>query len=266
MSASPYSLARAFVGVTARCTRSVSFSVLFKIEGNQLLCVRLSQPSRATRLAAPNVPFRNCLRSIARSCFMACSFMLMLHNKPSGHHGTDVVEESRQDYLQYVNDDKPDEGKTGDKVNGPRRLPSTEDREQPRERRIDRWRHCQARQDDQRRHHKQNPYIGQFLQDIVSLGFITFGMPEDNVIFDSLANVTQVLAARSQVARDMSADQCIGREEQAIDNEEPGEEHVPLPSHRQISGARNGSPSREGTARAIRIAEDSCRIELVAQD
>src|SRR5207247_76012 len=175
MSASPYSLARAFVGVTARCTRSVSFSVLFKIEGNQLLCVKLSQPARATRLAAPNVPFRNCLRSMARSCFMARSFMLP--DKPSGHHRPDVVEESCQDHLQHMNHNEPDEGKTGDKVNRPCRLPSTEDREEPGERRIDGGRHREARQDDQRRHHKQNSYIGYFLQYVVPLGFIACRMP-----------------------------------------------------------------------------------------
>src|SRR4029077_6450282 len=106
MSASPYSLARAFVGVTARCTRSVSFSVLFKIDGNQLPCVRLSQPTRATRLAAPNVPFRNCLRFMARSCFMAFSFVLPFHDNPSGDHRPHVIEKSCQHDLHDVNDDK----------------------------------------------------------------------------------------------------------------------------------------------------------------
>src|SRR6185295_15899581 len=107
MSASPYSLARAFAGVTVRCTRSVSFSVLLKIEGNQLPCDRLSQPARATRLAAPNVPFRNCLRSFARSCFMAYSSLLMLHDKPPRHHRPDVVEESCQDHFHHMNHNEP---------------------------------------------------------------------------------------------------------------------------------------------------------------
>jgi len=73
-----------------------------------------------------------------------CAFMLhglllhvMLHDKPSGHHGRMLLK-NPSDYLQYVNDDEPDEGKTGDKVNRPRRLPSTEIVEQPGERRIDR--------------------------------------------------------------------------------------------------------------------------------
>src|SRR6185436_10452705 len=178
MSASPYSLARAFVGVTARWTRSVSFSVLCKIEGNQLLSVRLSQPASATRLAAPNAPFRNCLRSIARSYFMTLSFMLMFHDEPSRHHRPDVVEESCQDHLHHMHHNEPDEGKTGNKVNRPGRLPSTEDREQPGERRVDRRRHREPRQDDQRRHHKENDYIGEFLQHIISLGGLHLWMLE----------------------------------------------------------------------------------------
>src|SRR6185295_19087315 len=133
MSASPYSLARAFVGVTARCTRSVSCSVLFKIEGNQLLCVRLSQPARATRLAAPNVPFRNCLLFIARSCFMACSFVLPFHDEPSGDHRPHVIEKSCEHDFYNVNDDEAHEWETGDEMNCPCPLAPAEDREQPRE-------------------------------------------------------------------------------------------------------------------------------------
>src|ERR1043165_5686729 len=212
MSASPYSLARAFVGVTARWTRSVSFSVLCKIEGNQLLCVRLSQPARATRLAAPNAPLRNCRRSIARSCFMARSFLLVLYHAPSRHHRPDVIEESRQNYFDDMHHNEPDKGKTGDEVNRPGCLPSTEDREQPRERRINRRRHREARQDDQRRHHKKNYDIGEFLQDVIPLGFIPFRLPENHVIFDRLADATEVLVGRSQIARDMPTEQGVGGE------------------------------------------------------
>ena len=72
MSASPYSLASASRGVTTRCTASVNHSVLLRMSGNQLLCVRLSQPDSATRLAAPTVPFKNCL------LFMACLGWIMI--------------------------------------------------------------------------------------------------------------------------------------------------------------------------------------------
>src|SRR4029079_5443501 len=50
------------------------------------------------------------------------------------------------------------------------------------------------------------------------------------------------------------------------DDKQPGEEQVPLPSHPQKFVARNGRPSRKGTARSIRIAENSRGIELVGQD
>src|ERR1041384_273474 len=266
MSASPYSFASALAGVMARCVRSVSFSALFRIEGNQLLCVRLSQPARATRLAAPNVPFRNCRRSIARSCFMVCSFMFVLHDKPPCDHRPNVVEETCQNHFDHVNDDKPDKGKTRNKVNRPRGLAPPEDREQPGERRIDRGRHREARQNNQWRRHKQHDDIREFLQHVVPFGLIPSGMSEDNMIFYGLADATEVLDSRSQVTGDMAAAQRIGREEQAIDDEKPGKKQVPLPSHRQNLGARNGRPSREGTTRAVRVAEDSCGIELVAQD
>src|SRR4029078_829983 len=109
MSPSPYSFARAFVGVMARCTPSVNFSALLKIEGNQVPWDRLSQPGRAMRLTAPNVPFRNCLRSITRSYFMALSFMLMLHDEPPSHHRANIVIEPGQDHFRYMNHDKSDE-------------------------------------------------------------------------------------------------------------------------------------------------------------
>lgn len=45
--------------VINRCIASISRLALLRMGGNQLFCVRLSQPERATRLAVPNVPFRN---------------------------------------------------------------------------------------------------------------------------------------------------------------------------------------------------------------
>mgnify|MGYP006955966420 FL=1 len=168
----------------------------------------------------------------------------MLYDKPPRHHRPDVVEESGQDHFHRMNHNKSDEGKTGNKMNRPRRLPPTEHREQPGERRIDRRRHRKARQNNQWCRHKQNHDIGEFLQHILPLGLISFGMPGDDVIFDCLAGW-------SPIARGMPADQRIGRKEQAIEDKEPRKEQVLLPSHRQNFGARSSRPRREGPALAI---------------
>src|SRR5262245_3241761 len=125
-SASVYSFASALAGVIARCARSVSFSVIPSIEGNHPLCVRLSQPARATRLAAPSVPFRNCLRFIALSRFMMNSFMS--DDEPSSDHRANIIEEPCQDHLTHMDDDKPHEREARDEVNRSCGLPPSKDR------------------------------------------------------------------------------------------------------------------------------------------
>src|SRR5262245_36060186 len=126
-SASVYSFASALVGVIARCARSVSFSAIPRIEGNHPLCVRLSQPARAIRLAAPRLPFRNCLRSMAFSGFMMNS--LMSNDEPSSDHRANVIEKPSQDHLTHMDHDKANERKARDKVNRSCGLPPAQDRQ-----------------------------------------------------------------------------------------------------------------------------------------
>ena len=64
----------------------------------------------------------------------------------------------------------------------------------------------------------------------------------------------------------MSTREGIGGENEAVDHKEPREEQVPLPSHRQPLGARNGRPGRKGASHAIGVAEHAGRIELMTQD
>lgn len=74
----------------------------------------------------------------------------MLQDKVSGDHGSDVVEESRQQDLRHVNHDKSNEGKAGNEMNRARRLSSAKHRQQPRERGVERRRHREPSQDDHR--------------------------------------------------------------------------------------------------------------------
>src|SRR4029078_6683977 len=103
----------------------VSFSVIPSIEGNHPLRVRSSHPARATRLAAPSVPFRNFLRFIALSGFIAN--FLMLNDEPSGDHRANVIEEPCQDHLTHMDHDKANERNTRDEVNRSCSLPPAND-------------------------------------------------------------------------------------------------------------------------------------------
>src|SRR5690348_9691822 len=90
---------------------------------------------------------------------------------------------------------------------------------------------------------------------------MTFRMTQANMILYRLADRTEIVSCWQKISCEMSADQRIGRKDQPIDDEHPGKEQMPLPSHRQPSRARNCGPTGEGTDGAIRVTKDACRVE-----
>jgi hypothetical protein len=108
----------------------------------------------------------------------------MLDDEPPGDHRADIVQESGENHFEDVNQNESDERETGDEVNRPRRLASAQDGQDPRKRGIDRRRHREAGQHNQRRHDEQDAGIGQFLKHVVPLSFGAGGMSKDQMIFD----------------------------------------------------------------------------------
>ena len=106
----------------------------------------------------------------------------MLNEKPPRDHRADVVEEPGENHLENVNHDESDKRKTGNKVNRPCGLASSEDGQEPGERSIDRRRHRQTSQHNQRRHDEQDTGVGQLLKDVVPLGFFTAWMSQEQMI------------------------------------------------------------------------------------
>ena len=99
----------------------------------------------------------------------------MFDDKPTSDHRANIVEKPGEKHLENVNDDKANERKTGDEMDRPHRLATSEDGEQPRKGGIDRRRHREPGQHDQRRHDEQDTRIGQLLKGIIPLGFLPAG-------------------------------------------------------------------------------------------
>src|SRR5689334_3909319 len=154
ISRSAYSCAKAFFGVSARCTRSVSASVWPKRFLNQSLRVKLSQADRAISPAVPAAAFNKRRRPRALGAIAGS-----LDDKPPGDHRAHIIGESGDHDLYDVDDDEPDKGKACQEVDRPRALPAAEQMKQPGNGRIDRRRHAETGQEDQRSQHEQHCQI-----------------------------------------------------------------------------------------------------------
>src|SRR5215831_7979932 len=86
------------------------------------------------------------------------------------------------------------------------------------------------------------------------------------MIFDRLSNRTEILPGWREIACEMSAHQRIDRKEQSIDDKNPGEEQMPLPSHREPSRAGDCRPTGKGADRPVRIAKHAGGVERMSQN
>src|SRR5574339_235225 len=86
------------------------------------------------------------------------------------------------------------------------------------------------------------------------------------MILNRFPNRTEILPGWREIACEMSAGQSIGGKDEPIDDEHPGKEQMPLPSHRQPSCARDCGPTGKGADGAIRIPQYACRVERMSKD
>ncbi len=79
----------------------------------------------------------------------------MLDHKPASDHRADIGDEPGSNRLDDMNQNEPDECKTGDEVDGPGSLTPTQYRQEPGNCSVDRRRHRETGQHDQWGHDKR---------------------------------------------------------------------------------------------------------------
>src|SRR6185312_5778543 len=108
---------------------------------------------------------------------------------------------------------------------GARSLAPVKQREQPRERRVDRRRHGEPRKDQDRKG-DHDAEISELLQDVIAPRLVAFGKAEPQVIGDRARNRLEVGEARPKGA-DVAAEDEVREIEKSVEDENPGEEEMP---------------------------------------
>ena len=162
----------------------------------------------------------------------------------AGDHGSHAVEEPDHNHQGDVDQNKQDDQIGADEMQAAGRLPTAEHRHQPGLTRIHRRRHGQAGQDHQGQDAEDHGQIGEFLDGVIASGFLALGEAQAGVVQDLVPEVLgrQLIRRRQKVALDMAVQQVGDHIEDAIEDEEPGEEEVPVTAIDQGAIAGNGRP------------------------
>src|SRR5271170_4363575 len=124
-----------------------------------------------------------------------------------------------------MHDDEQDEIGREQEMRGARRLPAAKEREQPWESGVDRWRHCEPGEDQDRKG-DDDAEISELLQHVVMQRLVAFGKSEPRVIDDCPWNRPYVGCARPEVANMTPPDE-VGEIDEPVEHENPGEEEMP---------------------------------------
>src|SRR5579872_3993975 len=111
-----------------------------------------------------------------------------------------------------------------------RRLAPAEEGKKLRHCGVDARRHCEARQDDERKQHEHHREIGELLEHIVALRGFPAREAKAQMIEDVGADMAKLREARQKVAPEMAARQAEDQIGKAVCYEEPGEEEMPPPA------------------------------------
>src|SRR5262249_36956431 len=159
-----------------------------------------------------------------------------------------VVEEARDQNHHQMDDDEEHDQRRGDEMERARALPSVEEIDDEGEAGIDARRHGKPGEHDERQDDEDEAEIGELLQHIVVTAVIE---AEEGMIDDRPADAAQLRPARDEVAPDMAAEEARDEIDEAVDDEEPGEEEMPAPAGREILIAGDRHGAREGAAREL---------------
>lgn len=163
--------------------------------------------------------------------------------------------------------DEGDERESGQEMQRAGRLPTTEQIEQPGGDRIEARRHGKPRPDHQRQQYEDYGDIGEFLQRIIVACLGPLGKAQPGVTDDLVTEMRrlQFFGRRQQIAAEMPAGETISEIDEAVDDEQPGNEEMPAPARCQILIARQGQPVRKtahcSLAVDIRNPENARRIK-----
>src|SRR3990167_3524479 len=149
---------------------------------------------------------------------------LLTDRVAAGDHRADVVPDARDQDHDDVNDDEEDDGGRGDEVQRARRLAAGEEIDEPREGSIDAGRHAETGQHDQRQDDEDQDQVGELLQDVVVAAVVE---AEAEMLHDRGADAAKLRPARDEIAPDMAVEEARNDIDEAVDDEEPGEEEVP---------------------------------------
>src|SRR5580704_11114342 len=222
MSAFENSGASAHEPATSRSARLLSPSALASTLGHHSVSESPLQPLRASALAPAAIPpkkLRRLTSTMAR--------LRGLDRIAARDHGTDVVPCSRQHHHDDVDDEKSQERKGADEMNGSRGLPTAEYPEQLRKRGIDGRRHGQSRQHNQRAKYEDHREVGEFLQCVVTLRSFTLWEAQPGVIGNFLRQVPEIGSRRQQIASEVATVKRVQRERCSVGDQKPGEKQMP---------------------------------------
>src|ERR1700722_20340710 len=108
------------------------------------------------------------------------------------------------------------------------------------------------------------------MQHIVAKRLVAGGKPESYVLDDRVRDGPEIGKARPKVT-DMAAQNKVCEIEEPIENQDPGEEKMPAPPHRQILGGWERRPGGKAAlfkfaVVAPRCAEHAGRVEGMSED
>src|SRR5262245_66584382 len=104
-----------------------------------------------------------------------------------------------------MHDDEENDPTCTDEMDGARGLPPAEDVEKSGEGRVHAGRHGKPGQKHERQKYERNGHVGEFLQDVVTLGLFALGKFEPCVLADRGADMRKVPARWRKIAAEMAA-------------------------------------------------------------
>ncbi len=172
---------------------------------------------------------------------------------PAGDHRSQLVPDTGDDHLEQMHRREQQQPGRGDEVQRARRLAPAEKIDPARPYRIEARRHRHAGHHHQRQQHEDHRQVGDVLQHVVALGRVAGRVLETQVVFDRAADAAQLAARGQQIARQVAAGERVQQVGDAVDDEHPGKEEVPMARHRQPLRPRHRGPTRKAARARLAI-------------